>query len=224
MRRIAPVLAVVVACSSASSEPATTVLEAGPIRTEIDTRAGSHADLAERIDPSGATLAEAGLDAYRFVSTVDYADDPRLASRYDGAVSTMPRATRIVADGIAGSFVYLASDQGTWYRLRGAWHTPSPNGFQWSPAGPIPSHFVASIIGRLALGSGEIVDLGTETVAGFEVSRLRRIADTIEVDVLITDDALVLGVELTEYLATTSRTVSFVIAGPIDDFHIDPPV
>lgn len=223
MRRVVP-LVLVVACTSGPASAPSTVIEAGPITVEVGAGAGTHTALAEMIDPTGATLAEAGLDAYRFVSTVEYADDPRLASRYDGAVTVMPAATHITSEGITGAFTYLATDDGTWYQLRDQWYVPSPQGFRWNPAGPIPSHFVASIIGRLALRSGTIADLGMETVAGVEVSRLRRIADSVEVDVLITHDALVMGVELTESLATTSRTVSFLISEPIETFRIDPPL
>lgn len=215
---------IVAACAPAQEGPAA---PPAPPSTVDSLDGGStptteYARLAASIDPNGTSLAGAGIEAYRFVSTVEFEDRPALNSRYVGEATVMPPAMRLRSSGITGSFDYLSTDSGTWYGVDGQWVEVAET-FMWSPAGPIPTHAVASIIGRLALRSGTIHDLGNETVVGMPVRRLRRTAPTIVVDVLVTNDGLVLGVEMFDDLPHVDRVVTWTIEASIDEFSIEPP-
>lgn len=227
---------VATACSSTAttpppSDPATDATVAGfsvdaggdvPDTLE-EGESSDYAALAARIDPTGAALARAGIEAYRFVSTVEFVDRPRLGSSYVGEVTIEPPATRLEAAGDTGAFLLISSDEGTWFRFGDTWFSGAQGGFRWNPAGPIPTHAVASIIGRIALGRGTIVALGTETILGRTVQRLRRIEETLRVDVLVTADGLVLGLEMFDDLPHADRIVRWQIAEEIDSFDVDPP-
>lgn len=220
------------ACSPQANAVPETTVSAPPAPVEATTGTPAalgdgdvsrFSELASTIDPTGAGLARAGIEAYRFVSTVEFVDRPRLGSTYVGEVTLQPAATRVRATGDTGAFQFLSSDEGTWFRFGDTWFTSAQGGFRWNPAGPIPTYAVASIIGRIALGRGTIVDLGTETILGRSVRRLRRVEDTLQVDVLVTADGLVLGLEMLDDLPVADRIVRWHIAEEIDEFDIDPP-